>query len=132
MGETERRIAEQDECCSRLEAEIASARREVGHLGLELDQNNISLEKQLAANAKLQEDRRRLLDDLDDEALKQRHRTLDIEANQNSARSDLSTACTVRDLTSPGQLTGRSVASKGADNYPQTRSGAITAPPMVC
>lgn len=138
IKEAEKRLAEQDECCMRLESEIVAARRDAEHLGLDLEQNMAVLEKQETANRRLHESQRRLMDDLEDEALMQKHRTLELDANLYSARSDLSTACTVRDLASPVMFaSSRGAACKGlgfsltSNEAHQGRPGAITAPPMT-
>jgi len=140
IKETEKRSCEQDEVSARLEAEIATIRRETEHLRLDSESQMRALEGQETTNFKLQDSQRRLYEDLDDGALKQRHRMLDITASQDpniiSARSDISTVCTMRDLTSPSPLaSGRGlVPSKGFpfssfDEAHEARP--ITAPPTM-
>jgi hypothetical protein len=136
IKDAEQRLLEQDECCMRLEVEIAAARREAMHLDVELDHSKHFLDHQEETNVKLFDSQRRLLDGLDDEALKQRHRRLESDPNVYSARSDLSTACTVRDLASTplssSRIKGTGLPLISSDETGQGRPGAITAPPRIC
>jgi len=138
IKETEKRVAEQDECSARLEAEIAAVHRDVGHLSIESEHMRITLQRQEDMHWKLQDNRRRLLEDYDDEALKQRHRMLDMDQNMLSARSELSTVCTVRDLaSSPCSILAFPPKSGEKGSYSlreevhQVRPGARTAPPVI-
>lgn len=51
-------------------------------------------------SCRLQAERRRLEDEIDSETLKQRHADIDLDPGLYSSRSELSTACTVRDFSS--------------------------------
>lgn len=96
--EAQRRIQDQEACALKLEAEIASARQESQQLGEEYDRQQRVLGEADETYRKLQEQQKKLFDDLDDESLKHRHCILDLDPNTYSARSELSTVCTVRDL----------------------------------
>merc|ERR1712232_1240409 len=130
--------AEQEDCSARLEAEIAAVQRDAEHLSVESEHVRIALQRQEDLHWKLQDRRRRLLEDYDDEALKQRHRMLDMDYNIPSARSELSTVCTVRDLaSSPCSVLAFPPKSGEKGSYSlreevhQVRPGARTAPPVI-
>lgn len=113
IKEAQQRCVEQDESITRLEAEVASSRREAEHLALELGEQCGRLEEQEATAWKLQDTQRRLFDDLNVEALKQRHAMLDWDPKLVSARSEATTVCTMRDLASPTPRTFQKDAEKG-------------------
>mmetsp|Transcript_63176 Transcript_63176/g.119508 ORF Transcript_63176/g.119508 Transcript_63176/m.119508 type:complete len:1033 (+) Transcript_63176:109-3207(+) len=118
ITETQRRIQDQEAYALQLEADIATAKQDSAQLAVEYDRQQRILDEADTTHRKLQDKQKKLFDDLDDEALKHRHCILDLDPSMYSARSEMSTVCTVRDL----QNTDLS------SPFNQVTASAITAP----
>lgn len=108
IREAEKRIIEQSALSTQLEAELSAARQDCRILDVEIEHRHRLLADAESANINLQEGHRRLKDEMHMENFKFRHAAVELNSTICSARSDLSTACTMYELgmtlTSPRKV----------------------------
>jgi len=97
--EVERRILGSTQHAETLEAELQAAKRESHALDMDIEAQQRAIDDAEAHHWRLQENQRKLVDDIEVETLKQRHALVDLDAGFYTARSELSTACTMLDLS---------------------------------
>jgi creatine kinase len=96
---TRKRIAEADALAARMEADITSTYDEARRLDDEIEVRQKQIDEQEQRQMKLEEAQRQLSEDLFGEALKLRHAAVDLDPSMtpNFDRSDMSTACSMRE-----------------------------------
>lgn len=94
--EAEELLKEREASCAKLQDELTLARQDIRSLDEEIQQHQRILDEQDSVQLKLQEKRQKMVDDIQEETFKQRHAAVDLCF---TARSDLSTVCTLRDIS---------------------------------
>eukprot|EP00933_Yihiella_yeosuensis_P024705 TRINITY_DN19149_c0_g2_i1.p1 TRINITY_DN19149_c0_g2~~TRINITY_DN19149_c0_g2_i1.p1 ORF type:complete len:704 (+),score=208.90 TRINITY_DN19149_c0_g2_i1:60-2114(+) len=101
IHEARHRINERATFNQQLEADINTARHDMRSLDLELEHQRRILNQEELRGMRLQDGQAKLVDQMDLEMMKQRHAAVDMEAAMYTARSDISTACTLNDIGTP-------------------------------
>lgn len=138
-SEVRRQITDRDDQAARLQAQLETVRRDSDQLSAELKRQQILVDQAETMSLTLRQQQNKLVDDLEGHDLKHRHRMLDLDLDpiMNSARSELSTVCTVRDLPSPAVAPTPKDVDKGRQLslYDGVQEGSpaafAAAPPMI-
>jgi hypothetical protein len=121
IREVEELLLSREEACAQLGREVSLARQDAASLEQEAEQHRRILEEQDALWLTLQESRRKLMDEFHAETFEHRHAALDADGLLLTARSELSTVCTVNDVSEqtlpkgePAEACGRRVLALSA------------------